>query len=108
MKDFRQLKVWDKAHQLTLEIYRASGGGGCPTNTPTPQATRTATPCAVPFSDVHPTDYFYNGVRYLYCKGAISGYADILIAPSYYSRHHDRVLRGTPHRSVAKSGGLLE
>jgi len=22
MKDFRQLKVWEKAHQLTLEIYR--------------------------------------------------------------------------------------
>ena len=24
MKNFRQLKVWDKAHQLTLEIYRAT------------------------------------------------------------------------------------
>lgn len=24
MKDFRQLKVWEKAHQLTLEIYRAT------------------------------------------------------------------------------------
>jgi four helix bundle protein len=24
LKDFRQLKAWDKAHQLTLEIYRAS------------------------------------------------------------------------------------
>ena len=24
MKDFRQLKVWDKAHHLTLEIYRAT------------------------------------------------------------------------------------
>src|SRR5437763_8555521 len=24
VKDFRQLKVWDKAHQLTLEIYRAT------------------------------------------------------------------------------------
>jgi four helix bundle protein len=26
LKDFRQLKVWDKAHQLTLEIYRATAG----------------------------------------------------------------------------------
>lgn len=26
MKDFRELKVWHKAHQLTLEIYRASAG----------------------------------------------------------------------------------
>jgi four helix bundle protein len=24
MKDFRQLKVWEKAHQLTLDIYKAS------------------------------------------------------------------------------------
>lgn len=24
VKDFRQLKVWEKAHQLTLEIYRAT------------------------------------------------------------------------------------
>ena len=24
MKDFRQLKVWEKAHQLTLEIYRVT------------------------------------------------------------------------------------
>lgn len=23
MKDFRQLKVWEKAHQLTLEVYKA-------------------------------------------------------------------------------------
>ena len=26
MKDFRQLKVWDKAHELTLGIYRATAG----------------------------------------------------------------------------------
>jgi four helix bundle protein len=24
MKDFRQLKVWEKAHELTLEVYRAT------------------------------------------------------------------------------------
>jgi len=23
LKDFRQIKVWDKAHRLTLEVYRA-------------------------------------------------------------------------------------
>src|SRR5262249_38427137 len=42
------------------------------TNTPA----ASATPCAVSFSDVHPTDYFYTPVRYLYCHGVISGYAD--------------------------------
>ncbi len=26
MKDFRELKVWEKAHQLTLEIYRMTAG----------------------------------------------------------------------------------
>jgi hypothetical protein len=24
MKDFRQLKVWEKAHQLALEVYKAT------------------------------------------------------------------------------------
>ena len=26
MKDFRELKVWGKAHQLTLDVYRATWG----------------------------------------------------------------------------------
>lgn len=26
MKDFRDLKVWDKAHALTLSVYRLTGG----------------------------------------------------------------------------------
>ena len=26
MKDFRTLKVWEKAHMLTLAIYKATGG----------------------------------------------------------------------------------
>jgi len=54
------------------------------TNTPggfTPTATRTTTPCVVNFSDVHPTDYFYEGVRWLYCRGAISGYDDGTFRP---------------------------
>jgi len=25
MRDFRQVKVWDKAHKLTLEIYKTTG-----------------------------------------------------------------------------------
>jgi len=25
MRDFRELKVWEKAHRLTLEVYRATG-----------------------------------------------------------------------------------
>lgn len=42
----------------------------CVPFTPTPPA------CTMTFSDVHPSDYFYNDVHVLYCLGAISGYAD--------------------------------
>ena len=56
------------------------------TNTQTPvpptlTATVTLTPCTISFTDVHPSDYFYNDVRCLYCLGAISGYADGYFRP---------------------------
>jgi hypothetical protein len=63
-----------------------------PTNTPrstaTPPPPTTAPPtntppetCAFSFTDVQPADYFYQGVRYLYCHNAISGYADNTFRP---------------------------
>src|SRR5439155_7228793 len=45
----------------------------------TPSATPTL--CAITFTDVLPTDYFYEPVRYLYCRGVISGYADHTFRP---------------------------
>ena len=57
---------------------------GTPTLVPTAPAatpTATATLCPVNFSDVHPTDYFYVPVQYLYCHGAISGYSDGTFRP---------------------------
>lgn len=33
------------------------------------------------FRDVHDTDYFYTGLSYLYCQGAISGYGDSTFRP---------------------------
>jgi len=33
----------------------------------------------MPFTDVLPTDYFYEAVRYLYCEGAISGYGTVFL-----------------------------
>ena len=51
-----------------------------PTSTPVPP-TNTATACAIPFSDVHPADYFYLPVQYLYCRGVISGYGDNTFRP---------------------------
>jgi hypothetical protein len=41
----------------------------------------TSTPCAMTFSDVHSTDYFYDPVRYMACRGVVSGYADGAFRP---------------------------
>ncbi|HMA33971.1 MAG TPA: S-layer homology domain-containing protein, partial [Chloroflexia bacterium] len=43
--------------------------------------TATPPPCSITFSDVHPTDYFYTPVQYLYCHGVLSGYADGTFRP---------------------------
>jgi uncharacterized protein YkwD len=39
------------------------------------------TSCEINFVDVRNTDYFYEAVRYLSCRGAISGYADGTFRP---------------------------
>jgi hypothetical protein len=56
------------------------GATNTPTNTP-PGPTNTVTPCAMTFTDVNPPDFFYVPVRYLYCAGVISGYADNTFRP---------------------------
>jgi hypothetical protein len=50
---------------------------------PVPTSTRqaTPTPCAISFSDVPADAYFYEPVRYLYCRGVVSGYADGTFRP---------------------------
>jgi len=52
-----------------------------PANTNTPVPLSSSTPCAASFSDVHPADYFYTPVLYLYCHGVISGYSDGTFRP---------------------------
>jgi photosystem II stability/assembly factor-like uncharacterized protein len=54
-----------------------------PSSTPVATATSTVAPqaCEVVFTDVAPTDYFYEGVRTLACMGAISGYEDNTFRP---------------------------
>lgn len=37
--------------------------------------------CGITFSDVHTSDHYYEGVRYLYCNGDISGYSDNTFRP---------------------------
>src|SRR5439155_8067545 len=51
------------------------------TRTASPTPAGTATPCAISFSDVHLSDYFYTAVMYLACHGVISGYADGTFRP---------------------------
>src|SRR5207249_3144529 len=41
--------------------------------------------CRITFTDVHPDDYYYYPVWYLYCRGAISGYADNTFHPGNYT-----------------------
>ncbi|MGA7729690.1 MAG: S-layer homology domain-containing protein [Chloroflexia bacterium] len=57
--------------------------GTPPTFTSTPTTTPISTPtaCSISFIDVTESDYFYKGVRYLYCRGVVSGYPDNTYRP---------------------------
>ena len=67
-----------------------------PTSTATPPGPTgtpsvTETPCPLPFTDVHPADYFYVPVQYLYCHGVISGYADHTFRPYSFTTRSQMV-----------------
>ncbi len=51
--------------------------------TPGKSAAEPAAPdaCSLSFTDVYATDHFYEGLRYLYCQGVISGYSDNSFRP---------------------------
>jgi hypothetical protein len=74
--------------RFVVVVHELNSGSGCALYNlrisglpcqPTPGPS--ATPCPINFSDVHPTDYFYQSVQYLYCEGAISGYSDGTFRP---------------------------
>jgi hypothetical protein len=73
----------DGQHRTLVERYVSPCITTTPTAIPTTTRTSTATPtsCPMNFSDVQATDYFYVAVRYLYCTGVISGYADSTFRP---------------------------
>jgi hypothetical protein len=68
-------------HYTTVPCGTVTATATPPTNTPTLTSTNTVTPCPLPFTDVNPNDYFYPAVRYLYCRGVISGYGDGTFRP---------------------------
>lgn len=69
------------SYGLSVTVQCNACGGPTATNTPTPANTPTGTPtfCPLPFTDVHPTDYFYQAVSYLFCRGEISGYGTVFL-----------------------------
>ncbi len=71
------------------------------TSTTVPPST-TATPCVISFTDVHPSDYFYAGVNYLYCRntGILSGYNDGTFRP------YNNVTRGQATKILVLAFGL--
>ena len=66
---------------------------------PTATPIRTPAACSLNFTDVLPTDYFYEPVRYLFCAGAISGYSDGTFRPL------DRTTRGQLSKIVTLAEG---
>jgi subtilisin family serine protease len=94
---------WRNSGSDAFSLAMRYTGPPCPTNTPTHTRTpiHTATPCPMTFTDVQPGDFFYEGVRYLYCAGAISGYADNTFRP------YNNMTRGQLTKVIVLAYGLL-
>jgi hypothetical protein len=85
---FSENDVWavgGAGPQTLVERFRRSCATPTPTSTASPTVTntptRTPTPCPMSFTDVSASDYFYEAVRYLYCRGVVSGYSDSTFRP---------------------------
>jgi plastocyanin len=67
----------------TPTAVQTAGSTFTPVRSPTSEGSVTPVPttCSLGFLDVSPSDYFYAAVRYLYCAGIISGYADGTFRP---------------------------
>jgi hypothetical protein len=72
------------------------------TNTPVTQASPTATPCAVQFTDVPSSNTFYAQIRCLVCRGIMGGYADGTFRPN------NDITRGQLSKIVANSASFNE
>ncbi len=83
INDYEGYHSWGPISAAFLDVTPSGGATPTPTNTNTPQPTNTPTPgaCDMNFSDVSPSDYFYEAVHYLFCNGVISGYGDGTFRP---------------------------
>ncbi len=83
INDYEGYQSWGPISAAFLDVTPSGGFTPTPTYTNTPQPTNTPTPgaCEMNFSDVQPSDYFYEAVHYLFCNGVISGYGDGTFRP---------------------------
>ncbi|MFL5732835.1 MAG: S-layer homology domain-containing protein, partial [Chloroflexia bacterium] len=83
VKSYEGYESWGPFTARFLDVLPPGSGTPTPGPATTPTITSTATPspCGASFSDVHPADYFYEPISYLYCRGAISGYGDGTFRP---------------------------
>ena len=64
--------------------------------------TSTPTTCALPFTDVPPSDPFYAFIRCLFCRGIVGGYPDGTFRPN------NPITRGQIAKVVSESAGFDE
>jgi hypothetical protein len=65
---------------FVVNVHEVTANAGCPAYTLTVSGHQPCT-CPMSFSDVQASDWFYEFVNCLYCRGAISGYANGTFRP---------------------------
>ncbi|HEX8217915.1 MAG TPA: S-layer homology domain-containing protein [Chloroflexia bacterium] len=81
------------------------------TRTATPPGGATATPCAIEFTDVPPSNNFYENVRCLACREILSGYTSPSRCPETGApcfRPGDNITRGQMAKIVSNAAGFDE
>lgn len=81
------------------------------TRTATPVGGATSTPCAIEFTDVPPSNNFYENVRCLACREILSGYTSPARCPETGApcfRPGDNITRGQMAKIVSNAAGFDE
>jgi carboxypeptidase T len=110
INDYQGFQSWGPISAAFLDVLPSGGPTFTPTTTSTPTRTPTGTvtntpqvtvtPCTISFTDVLPTEYFYEAVRYLTCAGVVSGYSDNTFRP------YNNTTRGQMAKIVVLAFGI--